>query len=103
LDDLVPINIPIKIMKIDAEGHEPKILDGSMRLLAERAFDFIIMEAEIELAPRNWNNMLRGLRMLIDVGYKPGILDWNGFLVPCASLHEALERRSGKTLIFTAS
>jgi hypothetical protein len=103
LDDLVPINIPIKIMKIDAEGHEPKILDGSMRLLGERAFDFIIIEAEIELVPRNWNNMPRGLRMLIDVGYKPGILDWNGFLVPCASLHEALERRSGKTLIFTAS
>ncbi|MBV8359260.1 MAG: FkbM family methyltransferase [Deltaproteobacteria bacterium] len=103
LDDLIPINIPIKIMKVDGEGHEPKILDGSMRLLAERAFDFIIIKAEIELAPRNWGNVLRSLRMLIDVGYKPGILDGNGFVVPCASLHEALGRRSGKTLIFTAS
>jgi len=103
LDDLVPINIPIKIMKIDAEGHEPKILDGSMRLLAERAFDFIIIEAEIELAPRNWSKMSKSLRMLIEVGYRAGILDWNGFLVPCASLEEALERRSGKTLVFAAS
>jgi FkbM family methyltransferase len=103
LDDLVPINIPIKIMKIDAEGHEPKILDGSMRLLAERAFDFIIIEAEIELAPRNWSKMSASLRMLIEVGYKAGIFDWNGFLVPCTSLEEALERRSGKTLVFAAS
>ena len=103
LDDLIPINIPIKILRVDTKGHELRILDGSMRLLAERAFDFIILEAEIEFAPRNWNEMLRSLRMLIDVGYKPGILDWNGFLVPCASLHESLKRRSGKTLIFVAS
>jgi FkbM family methyltransferase len=103
LDDLISINIPIKIMKIDAEGHEPKILDGSRRLLADRAFDYIIIEAEIEHAPRNWSNILGSLRMLIDVGYKAGILDWDGFLVTCSSLEEALERRSGKTLIFTAS
>jgi FkbM family methyltransferase len=103
LDDLIPINIPIKIMRIDTKGHEPRILDGSTRLLAERAFAFIMMEAAIELAPRNWNIMLRSLRMLIDFGYKPGILDWNGFLVPCASLDELLGRHSGKTLIFTAS
>jgi FkbM family methyltransferase len=103
LDDVVPFNIPIKIMKIDAEGYEPKILDGSMRLLVDRAFDFIILEAEIEHAPRNWSNMLRSLRMLSDVGYRAGILDWDGFVVPCASLEEALRRRSGKTLVFAAS
>jgi FkbM family methyltransferase len=103
LDDLVPVNIPIKIMKIDAEGQEPTILDGSMRLLTERAFDFIIIKSEIELAPRNWSKMSTTLRMLIEVGYKAGILDWNGSLVPCASLQEALERRSGKTLVFAAS
>jgi FkbM family methyltransferase len=103
LDNIIPINIPIKIMKIEANGHEPKILDGSMRLLAERAFDFIIIVAELELAPRNWSKMWKSLRMLIEVGYKAGILDWDGFLVPCASLDEAIERRTGKTLVFAAS
>jgi FkbM family methyltransferase len=104
LDGIIPVDLPIKILKIDAEGHEHKILDGSRRLLSGRAFDFILLEASAELFTGNWKATVEGLRMLVDLGYTVGGLDHEGFLVKYGSLDEALSRRGGsKTLVFAIS
>lgn len=102
LASVIPVNVPIRILKIDAEGHEPKVLAGSRRLLEERAFDYIMLEAEIELFAQSWADMLQCLRTLVAAGYRPASLDGNGFLIHYASLEEALRKRVGKTLVFSA-
>lgn len=104
LDDIIPVDLPIKMIKIDAEGHEPKILEGSRRLLTCRAFEFIMLEAEISHSHRKWKDTLRGLRMLTDCGYVAGTVDGNGILTKHSSLDEALgQPGETKTLIFAAS
>lgn len=104
LDDLIPVDLPIKIMKIDAEGHEPKVLEGSERLLTNRAFDYILLEASIELFPGNWSRMLENLRRLVALGYNAGTLDAEGNLLKSASLEGALHQKGGgKTLVFSAT
>jgi FkbM family methyltransferase len=102
LDDIIPVDLPIKILKIDAEGHEPEVLGGSKRLLAARCFDFIILEASYELFSDNWKEMLASLKMLADLGYAPGTLNANGILISHPSVGEALKARGrGKTLVFS--
>jgi len=103
LDRVIPVDLPIKILKIDAEGHEPRILQGSKRLIANRAFDFILLEASIELSATTWKETLASLEMLIEAGYKAGTLDVQGLVTTHRSLSDALSHRGdGKTLVFTA-
>ena len=102
LDEVIPVDLPIKILKIDAEGHEAEIIYGSRRLLTSKAFDFILLEAEVEFSPQRWRKTVEGLEMLTGFGYSVASLDWNGFLIPHRSLYEAIGKREGKTLVFLA-
>jgi FkbM family methyltransferase len=103
LDGVIPVDLPIKIMKIDAEGYEPKVLQGGKRLIVNRAFDFILLEASIELFSSPWKETLASLQMLIEAGYTAGTLDWEGFVTAHRSLSDALSQRGeGKTLVFAA-
>jgi FkbM family methyltransferase len=105
LDGVIPVDLPIKIMKIDAEGYEPKVLQGGKRLIASRAFDFILLEASIERFPSTWKETLASLQMLMEAGYTAGTLDLEGFVTAHRSLSDALNllcKREGKTLVFAA-
>jgi len=100
LDSVIPVDLPIKMLKIDAGGHEPKILRGSKRLIASRAFDFILLAMERYATP--WKETLASLQMLMDAGYIPGTLDSDGFLVIHRSISSALGKRGdAKTLVFS--
>lgn len=101
LDDLIPVDLPIKMLKIDAEGHEAKVLGGARRLLAARCFDVIMLEASYELFTRNWKETLASVNMLVELGYFPGTLNHDGDLTRHRTLNDALRvRGSGKTLVF---
>ena len=102
LDEHIPVDVTIKIMKIDAEGDENKILRGSKRLLSHRAFDYIMLEAEAELSLTHWHETIGGLQELCDYGYRPATIDQHGNLKKSASLSEAIRSRQGKTLVFYA-
>jgi FkbM family methyltransferase len=104
LDDFIPVDLPIKMLKIDAEGHESRVLSGARRLLAARAFDFILLEASMELFTGNWKETVASLEDLIAVGYTAGTLDGEGLLIKHRSLAAALRSHGGsKTLVFAAA
>lgn len=104
LDDLIPVDLPIKILKVDAEGHEPKVLKGARRLLAARAFDYILLEVSVELFAGTWKDTLGSLRELVDLGYSAGSLDRDGLLQLHGSVDAALRGRGrSKTLVFAAA
>lgn len=100
LDAAFPVNLPIKVLKIDAEGHEPAIFRGGSRLLSNRAVDYILVEAIMELAGTRWHEHLAAYRRLIDFGYKPARLNPDGSLKPHESLDEALRDDASRTIVF---
>lgn len=101
LDTVIPVDVPIKILKIDAEGHESKVLVGGRRLLEKQAFDHIMLEAEPELGTKNWGEIFRSLETLLEFGYEPGGLDDDGLLHRYPSIDLAIRHRRGKTLVFS--
>src|SRR5262249_50416255 len=68
LDEVIPVDLPIKLIKIDAEGHEGAILRGARRLLSARAFEFIMLEALAEVEPSRWHECLGEFEWLIKLG-----------------------------------
>lgn len=64
LDQEFPIDLPIKLLKIDAEGHEGAILKGARRLLERRCIDFILIEVLREVAGSRWSELLTQLNWL---------------------------------------
>jgi FkbM family methyltransferase len=102
LDNLFPVDLPIKIIKIDAEGYEGKIMAGAKRLLAARVFDYIIVEAIMDTGVKRWEDTYRWLNMLGQCGYGVGIADEGGNIVECGSLGKALDKMKENNLIFYA-
>ena len=100
LDATFPVDLPIKVLKIDAEGHEPAILRGAGRLLSKRSFDYILVEAIAELAGTRWVEHLAAFRQLIDHGYQPARLSADGLLRPHPTLESALLDTVSRTLVF---
>jgi FkbM family methyltransferase len=102
LDDLFPVDVPIKILKIDAEGHEANVLAGAERLLRAKAFDYIMIEAIMDVGAREWTSTSVWLLKLISFGYHVCTADTDGSLIEHPSLGIALSRMSENNLIFAA-
>ena len=62
LDHEFPIDLPIKLLKIDAEGDEAAILTGARRLLERRCIDFVLIKVLREVAWSRWRRELGGSR-----------------------------------------
>jgi len=102
LDNLFSIDVPIKLMKIDAEGHEAEVLAGAERLLKAKAFDHIMVEAATETGLKQWKNTANSLRNLLSLGYHVCTTDGNGNLTPQKSIGLAIENASEGNIVFTA-
>ena len=102
LDAAFPVDVPIKMIKIDAEGHEWNILAGAERLLNAKAFDYVMVEALIDVALPEWKSTYHWLSRLADFGYDVCTADYNGDLLRHPSLHVALESIRENNLIFAA-
>ena len=73
----------IKFLKLDIEGAELQALEGSRRMLARKAIDFILVETLINKkveSLREYNNKLQ--QFLGSLGYSPYIIRRNGNLLP---------------------
>ena len=64
LDQEFPIDLPIKLLKIDVEGHEGSVLKGARRLLESRCIDFILIEVFREVAGSRWNELTAQLNLV---------------------------------------
>lgn len=102
LDDLFPVDVPIKLIKIDAGGHEGEVLAGAERLLRAKAFEHIMIEAIVDADLREWKNTYCWLSKLIDFGYEVSVANEDGELMRHASLGVALESMKENSLIFSA-
>src|SRR5262249_43633575 len=78
LDQEFPFNIPIRAVKIDAEGFEAEVLKGADRLFRSGCIDFAIIEAIEEIAGQTWPSLLRALAKLEEYGYEPHVLVRDG-------------------------
>jgi FkbM family methyltransferase len=102
LDTAFPIDLPIKLLKIDAEGHEAQVLAGARRLLSAKAFDYIMIEAIIDVGVGEWEQTQASLHALVDYGYRVCTPDPDGNLIHHPSLSVALSRMNENNLIFEA-
>jgi FkbM family methyltransferase len=100
LDDVIPVDLPIKLLKIDAEGHEGAILRGARRLVTARAFEFIVLEALPEVDPGRWHECLAEFQSLVKLGYRCGTLNGQGCIEAAESLSSALRRQRSRSLVF---
>ena len=70
LDDLVPGNLPVDIMKIDVEGHELSVFRGARRIIERSPNVKIIMEwsqeqmAEADVSPQAMQDEIRALGLV---------------------------------------
>lgn len=74
LDADFPVNLPIRLLKIDAEGFEHEVLRGARRLFQEQCVDILMMECLQEVSGSNWEAILAEVKKLMDIGYKPHLL-----------------------------
>jgi FkbM family methyltransferase len=82
LDEEFPYDLPIKFLKIDAEGYEPQVLAGANRLLQHRCIDYIMLEALHEVAGNMWNSLLDKITEICALGYAPFTFDGDSNLTP---------------------
>ena len=111
LDHDFPIDLPIKLLKIDAEGSEASILRGARRLLENRCIDFVLIKVmhaaakhrwRRELGGDRWNKLLQQLRLLTAFNYVPCALARDGSIIEYQSITIALDKSEGCHLVFMA-
>jgi len=101
LDQEFPVDVPIRIMKVDAEGFEVAVLQGADRLLKNRAIDFVMVEAIAEVSGAGWESLLAKLGQLTDYGYRPHSLGRDGVLVPITMSELRYENFAGRTVVLS--
>jgi FkbM family methyltransferase len=69
LDEEFPVDLPIKLLKIDVEGFEADVLAGADRLLQRRCIDFILLEFSKEICGRRWHETVQQVTKAIKYGY----------------------------------
>lgn len=82
LDEEFPFDLPIRAMKIDAEGFEPQVLAGANRLLRAGCIDFLMIEVVEEVSGEGWRPLIRSLENLCEMGYEPHTFGRNGAIAP---------------------
>jgi hypothetical protein len=74
LDADFPIDLPIRFLKIDAEGFDHHVLRGASRLLERTCVDILMLEVSQEIAGNAWDDYVAELKKVISYGYDPYIL-----------------------------
>ena len=101
LDDEFPVDVPIKVLKIDAEGYEAHILAGAKRLLRRRCVDFILLELLDEVAGSSWREILDEVNDVIAYGYETCTLSDEGTLIKQSDLAAAI-RTGARNIVLAA-
>ena len=91
LDEEFSVDVPIKVLKIDAEGYEGHVLAGADRLLRKRCVDFVLIELLKEISGSRWHETIRQVNTVIGYGYAVCILTEEGTTIEQTSLVAALK------------
>jgi inositol phosphorylceramide mannosyltransferase catalytic subunit len=110
LDQEFPIDLPIKLLKIDVESSTVAVLKGTRRLLERRCIDFVQIRVLKETGVR-WRRQLGGtflselleqLNCLIKAGYSVCTVSKDGLLIEHKNVTAALDRLQGRSIILRA-
>ncbi len=82
LDEDFPIDLPIRILKIDAEGFDHHVLRGASRLLERNCIDILMLECDQEISGGTWDEYVVELRKIIAYGYDTYTLTKSAKLKP---------------------
>jgi FkbM family methyltransferase len=82
LDAEFPVDLPIRFLKVDAEGFEHQVLRGAARLLERNCIDVLMLECAEDISGNNWDEYTAELKKIIDFGYQPHSLTKSSTLVP---------------------
>jgi FkbM family methyltransferase len=74
LDADFPVDLPIRLLKIDAEGFDHHVLRGASRLLERNCVDILMLECLQEVYGEAWGELVAELRKIIGYGYETYIL-----------------------------
>lgn len=100
LDDVVPEDATVGLVKIDVEGDETAVLAGAVELL-ERDRPFLSLEAHDPASARELDDLLRplGYRLLGTYGRSDNLLFGadDGEVSPATAAAERLRQRTGRT------
>jgi FkbM family methyltransferase len=102
LDQEFPIDMPIKLLKIDAKGLEGAVFKGARRLLERRCIDFILIEVPREVAGSRWTELLTQMNLLTESNYVACTLATDGSLIEHKSVMAALGILEGRNIILMA-
>jgi FkbM family methyltransferase len=111
LEQEFPIDLPIKLLRIDAQGQEVSVLKGARRLLERRCIDFIVIKIfkdatetqwRNRVARSRWSELLAQLNLLTESSYIACTIGSDGSLVEQQSVIAALEKLQGCNVVLMA-
>ncbi len=82
LDSDFPVDLPIRMLKIDAEGFDHHVLRGASRLLERNCIDILMLECLQEIYGESWSEYMAELRKIIGYGYETYVLTKSAKLKP---------------------
>jgi FkbM family methyltransferase len=101
LDDEFPVDLPIKLLRINVKGSMACVLRGARRLVERHCIEFIMLRLSEEVAELRRNSMVEELNKLLLFGYSVRSLDEDGNMIPQHDIWTAV--RLGKRSIVFAS
>jgi len=107
LDDEFRVDLPIKLLKVNVDGYEDRVLAGAERLLKRRCIDFVVMKLLEEVGPSRWQEALQEVRpetlhqikKVIEFGYAICALTNEGVLVEQRDLFAAIRTRRSNVVL----
>ncbi len=102
LDDLFPDDIPIRLLKIDAEGHDAQVLEGATRLIESRSIQYVMIEVSRDSTRAGIGALIAALRSLVDAGYRPSLSRADGTLQGIDDFERHIPAIGHVDMIFTA-
>lgn len=101
LDTEFPVDLPIRFLKVDAEGFEHQVLRGGARLLERHCIDILMLECVQEVYGAAWQEFLTEIKKLIAYGYEPFVLNRKSQLKK-VSYNTILLPNRGRNIVFVS-
>lgn len=96
LDDVIPRHLKVKMIKIDVQGWEPKVISGAMELISRDKPNILVEFWPLGLADAgfNWEETFLNLEKL---GYATFDVDWNDGSLRPMSVEDMIVYAQGAT------
>ncbi len=103
LDEIIPANVAIKLLKIDAEGHEIEVLRGARRLFDSHCIEYLLIEVSKSYQGARAKVFLEELQRIISLSYQAHFIEQAGKLRLCPDLVAGIPNLGHNNIVFVRS